>query len=317
MQTDDRERHGLMQWVTTRQLLLVGLIGSLSLHLLLLVVCALLLVGRGGEGDGAGSPGEVQLAVMTQAELAAMERHAANAPVIPVPAMEQPDVPDLEALELQELTDFSSQTSLADRAMESLGAGDLSGMSELSTGGSGEGSVSFFGAEASGRRIAYVIDMSGSMAMGGKIEFAQRELGKSLEQLRPPMEFFIALFNNKGFTMPGFEQWAEATPARVREARRAFAHSSVEVGGTTFPVPGFDLVFAQRPLPDAVFFMTDGDFSDSDVSTDAILAFVAQHRVPIHCITLVDKSSEPRMRRIAEASGGSYTHIDGTTRRGR
>ncbi|MCB1280105.1 MAG: hypothetical protein KDB18_01125, partial [Salinibacterium sp.] len=181
--------------------------------------------------------------------------------------------------------------------------------------GGGEGSVSFFGAEAVGRRIAYVIDMSGSMASGGKIEAVQAEVGRSLSELRPPMEFFIGMYNSAGYPLVGFEGWTEANPAMTREARRAFAHRASELGGTTFPVYAFDLVFALRPLPDAIFFMTDGDFSDQDTSTGRIIAMNAQHKIPIHCLTFIDRSAESRMRRIAEASGGTYTHVDGTRRR--
>lgn len=301
-----------------RRAMLVGLSGSLSLHLLLMIIAALMLVGRGGNsGSELGEPGEVQLAITTQSELAALEQLAADLPSIPVPALDQPEVPELETLELSELSEASSSSSLADRALESLGAGDLTGSSELSTGGGGEGSVSFFGAEAFGRRIAFVMDMSGSMGSGGKIEVAQRELGRSLEELRAPMEFFVAMFNNSGFALEGFEKWTEASQSRTREARRMFAHrASTELGGTTYPVPAFELVFALRPLPDAIFFMTDGDFSDDDATTERILALNQPHKIPVHCVTFIDRSAEPRMRRIAEASGGTYTHIDGTARRG-
>ncbi len=297
-----------------RGTLAVGLICSLSLHLLLMVLAALVLVGRGSvAGEGDRPPGAVQLAVVTQTELAALESSAAL-PTVPVPTFETPKPEALESIELAELDTSRSDVSLTERAIEGLGAGDLTSGSELATGGGGEGSVSFFGAEAVGRRIAYVIDMSGSMASGGKIEAAQAELGRSLTELRPPMEFFVGLYNSAGYPLQGFDGWTDASGPMTREARRAFAHRASELGGTTFPVYAFELVFALRPLPDAIFFMTDGDFSDQDQSTARILALNSTHKIPIHCLTLIDRSAEARMRRIAESSGGTYTHIDGLGR---
>ncbi len=297
-----------------RGTLMVGLLCSISMHLLLMVLAALVLVRSGGGGaeDGDRS-GDVQLAVVTKAELEAMQS-AASLPAVPMPSIDTPVPESMESIELAEL-DVSSMTSaLSDRALEGLGAGELTGGSELSTGSSGSGSVSFFGAEAVGRRIAYVIDMSGSMASGGKIEAAQTELGRSLSELRAPMEFYVAMYNNAGYPLEGFEGWTEASRPITREARRAFAHRANQLGGTTYPAHAFQMVFALRPLPDAIFFMTDGDFSDQDISTEAILSLNRPHEIPIHCLTLVDRSAEDRMRRIANASGGTYTHIDGVQR---
>lgn len=311
---DDRKVLGLFN---VRGTLAVGLAFSISLHLLLLVLAALVLVSTGGTpGEGDRPPGEVELAVVTSNELRAMQSDA-SLPTVPVPKFEQPETEAMESIELAELDTSRSDVSLSERAVEGLGAGDLTSGSELATGGGGEGSVSFFGAEAVGRRIAYVIDMSGSMASGGKIEAVQTELGRSLGELRPQMEFFVGLYNSTGFPLPGFERWTQATPALTREARRAFVHRSSEIGGSTFPVFAFELVFKLRPLPDAIFFMTDGEFSDQDQSMEQIIAMNSSHKIPIHCLTFIDQSAEARMRHIAEVSGGTYTHIDGLTPRRR
>ncbi len=56
--------------------------------------------------------------------------------------------------------------------------------------------------------------------------------------------------------------------------------------------------------------MTDGLFDASVV--DTLRAELRGGRnVPIHCISFVDRSSEALMRRIAQMSDGSYTHVEG------
>ncbi len=304
--------------LNVRGTLAIGLAMSISFHLLLMVFAALMLVSGGGSGQGDPErpPGVVDLAVVTASELRAMQSDT-SLPTVPVPTFEQPETQAMESIELAELDTTRSDVSLTKRAIEGLGAGDLTSGSELATGGGGEGGVSFFGAEAVGRRIAYVIDMSGSMASGGKIEAVQAEMGRSLTELRLPMEFFVGMYNSAGYPLQGFEDWTGATPAMTREARRAFAHRASEIGGSTLPVYAFEMVFKLRPLPDAIFFMTDGDFSDQDQSTVRIIALNSQHKIPIHCLTFIDRSAEARMRRIAEESGGTYTHIDGLKRRRR
>ena len=39
---------------------------------------------------------------------------------------------------------------------------------------------------------------------------------------------------------------------------------------------------------------------------------VGSRKIPIHCITLVERTGEETMRKIAADSGGTYTHFAGT-----
>ena len=83
----------------------------------------------------------------------------------------------------------------------------------------------------------------------------------------------------------------------------------VTPSGATNPSPAFLVVFANRPRPDAVYFMTDGEFNDTVVAE--IASMNAEMQIPIHCITFGERGAEPMMREIARQSGGTYTHIGG------
>ena len=61
-----------------------------------------------------------------------------------------------------------------------------------------------------------------------------------------------------------------------------------------------------RQRPDAIYFMTDGEFNDlmPDIEREN-----ARARVPIHCICLGSTTGEPAMKAIAERTKGSYKFV--------
>ncbi|MBK7404758.1 MAG: hypothetical protein IPJ41_09020 [Phycisphaerales bacterium] len=205
-------------------------------------------------------------------------------------------------------TDQDVTGSLSDIAPTALGtgAGDIGSASGLGEGsGSGSGSASFFGVEATGSRFVYIVDVSGSMSIGGKLEALQRELVKSLEGLLESADFLVVPYSSSAGALDGRLAWIDADERGKRFARRGV--SKFTSGGGTNPSPAFQLAFAMRPPPDAIYFMTDGEFDDEVVSEVASLN--AEYKVPIHCIALVSRESELRLRRIASQSGGTYTYI--------
>ncbi|MFI4872787.1 MAG: hypothetical protein ACIARQ_13310, partial [Phycisphaerales bacterium JB061] len=66
-------------------------------------------------------------------------------------------------------------------------------------------------------------------------------------------------------------------------------------------------VYDIRPRPDAIYFMTDGEFDES--IADIIIRRNKERPMPVHCITFVSREGESVMRRIARETGGTYTHI--------
>lgn len=290
-------------WKWVRRATVVGILVSLTVHLLTAVIAALVLIGGAGSGEAQGGEAVVDFAVTTDAELAALQADAVTFDAPQAPESEQ--LPEIELAEsMPEIDASGSLDALADLA-EDLGSGDI-GMGEgLGAGGAEGRGASFFGVEASGNRFAYVLDISGSMALGGKMEALRRELNRSLSDLYDAADFLVVLYSDTAMPLDGRARWVNASPSEKRRARAAVGQ--VNPTGGTNPSPAFELVLQLRPRPDAVYFLTDGEF-DASVA-DVIAQLNGGTHVPIHCIALVNSGAEPLMRRIAQESGGSYTHV--------
>jgi hypothetical protein len=299
----------LLAWC--RRAIVVGFAVSLLVHLIGWFIAAHMSVGHGTPGGDAPLPGVVDFAVMTEAELAELQDSALTFDSPSVPEIDQSPLPEIESLDMPSEEQITG--SLAEIAPTAIGtgAGDIGETSGLSDGGSGSGSASFFGVEATGSRFIYIVDTSGSMAVGGKLEALQRELVKSLDGLLEAADFLIITYDGSARALEGKKAWTDGDERGKRFARRGIAR--LKASGGTQPAPGFRLAFAMRPPPDSIYFMTDGEFNEEDASE--IAALNAEYKVPIHCIAFVSRSSEPLMRRIASQSGGSYTFVPAPTGR--
>jgi hypothetical protein len=294
---------------------LMGLAISLSVHLLALVVAALIAVG-GAQAGGAGGTdegGPVELAVLTESELAQISGGAIDADTPPVPEM--PSVSDSALSSLDTSVGGLAETGLelsvdggvGESGISLGGAGDISASAGLGVGGAGGGAASFFGAEARGTRFAYIVDISGSMGYDNKIESLKNELSRSIFALQENAEFVIVPFSSDAAPLGGKREWTEADEPGKSWARKSIRE--LPAAGGTVPAPAFAIVFTMRPRPDAIYFMTDGQFDES-LALD-LLRMNAELKIPIHCITFVSKEAEALMRRIAQDSGGTYTHVPG------
>ena len=299
----------------------VGVIVSVLVHAAMGVIAAGIVVAPAGFGIGAGSPGAGgarEIAVDTElTELTPGELQALDAPMEHVSlAAAQPriDVSDSAAFDagaaggaLGDL--LATGGSGLGGAGEGDGAGDASDGFGAGFGGAG-GGARFFGAEARGRRIAYIVDVSGSMA-GPRIEALQRALTESIREMHSQSSFSIVLFSSQSVPLGGRAVWTSAS----EQNKRAFARhiQRIEAGGMTVPQPAFDMVFSLRPRPDAVFFMTDGIFAPEAVHYIDHLNRSTGTITPVHCIAFASPEAEGLMRQIAEASGGTFTHVAGPT----
>jgi hypothetical protein len=268
-------------------------------------IAAHMRVGEGGPGRAAALPVVVDFAVMTETELAELQDSELSFESPSVPEIQQEELPEVEALELP--TDEEITGALSDIAPTALGtgAGDIGDTAGLGEGGSGSGSASFFGVEATGSRFIYIVDTSGSMGVGGKLQALQMELVKSVEGLVESVDFLVITYNSSASPLDGKQAWVDADERGKRFARRGVGR--LQSQGATNPAPGFRMAFAMRPPPDAIYFMTDGEFNDEVASE--IAALNAEFKVPIHCIAFVSRESEQLMRRIAAQSGGTYTFV--------
>lgn len=128
---------------------------------------------------------------------------------------------------------------------------------------------------------------------------------RSIDGLLETSEFLVVKYSTESRVVGGVNGWQEASPNAKRQMAEAIAALVPE--DNTLPVPGFTVVFSHRPRPDAIYFMTDGDFSEADA--DAIIAMYRTFKAPVHCICLGFQGGEPRMKKIARATKGTYTFV--------
>lgn len=173
--------------------------------------------------------------------------------------------------------------------------------------------ATFFGVAATGKRFAYVCDISGSMdkfvgdRSTRRIDVLKSELAASLNALSDNAQYFVCLFSDDAAILDDQVEWIDATGEGKAWARDRM--KQVEADGDTRPLHAFQVVLSLDPKPDAIYFMTDGEFERAYVREIARLN--EQYHIPIHCITFVSNKGERLMQRIAEDSGGTYTHVPG------
>lgn len=298
--------------------LIAGLAASLVLHLIGGILATLIyFAGPGGKGpghDGGSAGGGVQMAIMTEGELAALGGTTG-------------DDASLTTITATPTDAIATETTLGgppgDNLAGDVGAevgGGLGGGGDIAGGGPGlgggpggtgsgaGGGTNFFGVEARGERIAFIVDVSGSM-IGDRLEELKSQLTSAIQEMTETSSFVVYPFSSASEPLGGKSEWTEASVKNKAWASRLVA--GLVADGGTEPIYGFELLFKMRPRPDVVFFMTDGAF-DQDGS-DKTLNFIMQSnrspRVKIHCICFEENSSEVRMRQIAKQSGGSYNFV--------
>jgi len=307
-------RAAWFRWLTRASV--AGVVLSILIHLFAGVLAYLLTVrypnaDAGGVIEGA----EVEFAVMTESELAAVlaSEDTSTEPLVP----ESESALDPTAVELTEVTPTSSD-ALTDESLDiqiDEGAGDVSDSDgEGLVTGAGGGGASFFGLEAQGSRFAYIVDRSSSMKNSGKMARTRAELSRSISALADHGEFLIVFYSDSPEALGARPRWRDASERSKEDARRLIG-SVVPMGGTK-PLPAFELIFGRRVKPDAIYFMTDGEFDDN--VPDRIEAMNRRYRIPVHCILFGRPSPNAvrtndvrdRMKRIADASGGRFRHVE-------
>jgi len=254
--------------------------------------------------------------VVSESELASLQRGAEVVSDVPAPigdgvSSESPGarltLDDMKATDLLGAGDAPGTAFSASDISGSLGDGAVGAGAG---GGGGGGGASFFGVEAQGNRFAYIVDVSGSMSVGGKLEALQKELTQSVNQLLETSSIAIVPFSSQvevlGSTS-GKASWVDASDRNKSGVVRNVA--TLRANGGTNPAPAFVLVLGMKPRPDAIYFMTDGEFPEEAASQ--IMALNSELKVPIHCICFVSDGSADMMKVIAQKSGGTYTFVPG------
>jgi hypothetical protein len=168
--------------------------------------------------------------------------------------------------------------------------------------GDGNGAT-FFDIPATGRKIAFVVDTSGSMFDNERYLRCRSELIESLRTLKPKQYYYIVLFSDRLFPMPG-RRLTEATPGNLY--RTIAWLNGADPTGTTEPLPALRQALQQRP--DAIFLLTDGSFEDGTLEKILKLQ-TSSKKVPIHTIAFEGQDGEETLQAISRATGGKYRYV--------
>lgn len=183
----------------------------------------------------------------------------------------------------------------------------------LSGGGSGRmiGSAGMWGRTVRANRVVFVIDFSGSIIIA--IDDLKRELKRSIGSLRSDQSFNVVIF----YSVDGrfkTEAFAPALKPATRQMRQRFFSwiDAKSPAGGTDPLPAMQR--ALRMEPDAVFFLSDGEFEDQVANK---ITAANRGQTQICCLVFDDvllddlgpatnklTENARRLERIAKASGG-------------
>lgn len=190
----------------------------------------------------------------------------------------------------------------------------------------------FFGIPVRGSRIAFVIDVSGSMnaelapfpvegtstAGSGppatRLQWAKRELMQAVEGLPADARFTVIVFSS------AVHRWNEQLVSPTSDTRRALSAmlGGLSANGATNLWGAIDEAFAVSATAygtidddavDELFLLTDGmpsagELTDTDAIAEAVAAANRYRRARVHAVSL--GSNSPLLRRLAEENGGTF-----------
>lgn len=230
----------------------------------------------------------------------------------PTEAFETPptDVPSLE-----ETLDWSSVLSSDVAANFAVPDSLDSELQQVTSGG-------FFGIEATGNRIVYIIDMSPSMEEGKyqrRFDRAVEEVLRSIDQLKGDQQFFVFLFCFEKREMNLIGEKTFCLPTDENKAALMKWLTTMDLGPGTDPREA--LVAALQMKPSCCFLLSDGEFNGKRYGTGkygggrnapTAVELAKKHNrsnCPIHTIGLENAGSQKDLTEIAENSKGLYKFI--------
>ncbi|MGI9241376.1 MAG: hypothetical protein ACR2RV_11285 [Verrucomicrobiales bacterium] len=191
-------------------------------------------------------------------------------------------------------------------------------------GDGGGGSVMFFGESASVSHAVFIVDFSGSMSQGNRIDQLKKELDNSLAQLPSGVSYNIIYYSHRPwlggedvggapFRDPDDERdrvpWLKATKDNIQKSREEVA--AMQLGGATNWIPPVRMALAMNPPPKVIWLLTDGEASDREemiVDMDTI----NPRKVRINTIGMeIGGPTFQSLIEIAEMTGGKYSIVMG------
>lgn len=176
----------------------------------------------------------------------------------------------------------------------------------------------FFGVKAGGRKFVFIVDSSNSMKRG-RFDAARKELEYAIRRLDGNQFFYVIFFDHDAARMtfdPNKEPEERAARANIRNIQLAEKWmSGIENELRTDP---FDAVkFAVEMLPDAIYILSDGKFTDKGKTERYLANFNklsdpidgARPKVVIHTVGFYSRDGEECLQRIAKEYGGTYRFV--------
>jgi hypothetical protein len=163
--------------------------------------------------------------------------------------------------------------------------------------------TSFFGLRGGGKRICFVVDVSSSMA-GTKLQTLKEELTGTIKSLKPGTMFSIVFFDDSAHTVA--QAWMQSDADRARALQTI---ASQGPGSGTDPTAAFEFAFNNlSPLPDCIYYMTDG-MTMTDVVGLLRRLNGGKPKTTVHAIAFGDQSLEILMKQIASENNGTYIFV--------
>lgn len=184
---------------------------------------------------------------------------------------------------------------------------DPRGAGEGKKSGAGDeegGQAEFFGLKAKGKKVAYVVDCSGSM-QGMPFDRTCHELLRSIGDLKGDQQFFVVFFSSAAYVQfypRPLVKWLAATKANKQMITEWVSGASA--GGGTDPSDALEGTLRLRP--DVIFLLTDGQFAPA---VRDMLKIANRRPVPIHTVAFINRSGESLLQQISADSGGKYTFV--------
>jgi hypothetical protein len=289
---------------TIRSLLFLGIIASVLIHIILGFILDIS-SGNLGKGDSKIVTTTVDFAVLDEEQLQEMPEGNET--------QQQEEIQSEASLEIEFSTSVLMPSKESRPTLESntksqarsLSGGGSSGLS-VGVGGSGGGGASFFGIASTGNRFCYIVDISGSMRSGNRIGSALQELSKSIKALPDFAKFYILFYHSAVIEPPSQRGWNRARRSVVRRMVTEF--QTINPLGGTNPILAFEQAMKLKPLPEVIYFLTDGDSLGFQLD-DLVSMMPNKKTIVINTIAFGNNSTQQLLRDIANATGGKYNFI--------